>query len=946
MSKMNYELRDLLRQLSEENRTVTHYTHFGPDGVWSIPNQNLTQFWEQYCKLVHDQLTNEDDQRPHDLCLSEMPTTSIPLIQEFVFKFQHDDDDHEWEPYDDLFLAWLCYLYQTILLKYFNLQEERDLMVVVLESKNCWIEKHDDDQFMIMKVRIQFPYARIDTKIQDHLIRHEMITMLRRFNILSKMSRQPIGDWDSIMSKNISTTPIMLYGSTTLPTVPPLKEIHFWNKITKDLLDEDQLPDEIENLNDAFLIKYHEHVRNNTVDKRIFDHKVETEYWLPMFLSTHYGSNTLLIRQEMNKKSKFDPIEIKPFGSNRSKFDQDDEENLEMARKLLTMLSQERYTHESWWLDIGKALYHVSKGHGDGLQLWIKNTIQQTKDCHLLYLEDGVHAQHEDAVKEICTQLYDTFGQSCITLKTLGFYAREDNKQMYDDWHYHWVILAMEKATSCLDSDVADALYKLFWLDFTYDIQNDKWYIFDDFGWIETKKGIELRKKISNQFLKRFELIRTDLNKMISDMPNGDDKNQEKTNHEANNKKLSALIAKLKISPFKKRLMEEAIEKFANIHFSEHLNKNPKLTGVKNGVLEIINNDIIFRCAKPEDYITLCANVPFNDYFHWKHKLVVRCMTWLEQVFPDESLLHYFLKFSSSFFIGRNNDKIFAIFTGNGDNSKSMIIKLYEQTFGKYIIKMTVSVLSEKSGHSGNATPQFARAAGARGCILDEADDTVQLNTAALKRLTGGDRFYARKLGENGDDIELTFKTIMSANDIPNMTRQKAVEARVKIVPFLSQWVETPPDSEEERYKQRLFQMNTNFENEIPVLTSAFLWILTQYYPKYATEGLKTPDIVIEHTENYWKENDYVGLFISECIYEVYVDDAKQIRDTKSIITLNQINEAFRVWYRQCYPNRNIPEREALRKDLYNRWGKTAKGWPGFALMKDKDDSKSIFDAN
>jgi len=209
--------------------------------------------------------------------------------------------------------------------------------------------------------------------------------------------------------------------------------------------------------------------------------------------------------------------------------------------------------------------------------------------------------------------------------------------------------------------------------------------------------------------------------------------------------------------------------------------------------------------------------------------------------------------------------------------------------------------------------------------------------------MTGGDRFYCRKLNDNGEDIELTFKTIMSTNEIPSIPVEKAIKNRIRIIPFLNQWVDNLLDYQNDNTKH-YFLKDVNFEQEIPSMAPPFLWILTQYYPKYANDGLKTPDIVVEYTENYWRENDYLGLFISEQVQEVYVDEAHKTRDAHAILTLNEINEAFRYWYKKCYPNRIIPDRDVIRNELNRRWGKNAKGWPGLAIVK--EDATSLFNAN
>jgi phage/plasmid-associated DNA primase len=589
-----------------------------------------------------------------------------------------------------------------------------------------------------------------------------------------------------------------------------------------------------------------------------------------------------------------------------------------MACKLLSIVSPIRFLQESSWLDIGRALYHISHGNVQGLNVWIKYTMSAFKDVAVLplFMNDDASVDKNDIINNNCTYNYDTFGQSCITIKTLGYFAKTDNLKLYNDWHKHWCLSAMENALTTTHTDVCIALYRFYWLDFIYDTRNNKWYEFVTHGWAENIKGCHLSKAISSQFMKKFEDSRVTLSQQIL---NSDDA-EFKTAGELTLKQLTKLIFELKKKPFKNRLMEEAQELFENERLTEFLNKNQNLTGVKNGVLEIINNDIVFRPAKPEDYISMCAGVPFNNNMHWDHPLVKECMNYLEKVFPDPELLTYFLKFCSSFFKGRNVDKIFAVFTGNGHNSKSMIVKLITIAFAVYAIKMPVGLLSEKGANSGNATPQLARAKNVKLAIFDEPEDTLPMNKGIIKRLTGGDAFYARLLHENGGDIEMTFKTIMITNEIPPVDKaDEPVKDRFKIFPFLSKWITGAPVNCEEQYKKRLFEKNENFENRLPVLATPFLWILTQYYPKYCNEKLEVPMIVKNHTEEYWKTHDIYGQFITDCIIEVY--ESPEVRNSNVHLTLNEIFDEFRSWYRNGFPGKEVPERTHLKKELNYRWG-------------------------
>ncbi len=896
MLKMNYELHQLLDKVGKEtNERRTHYTFYEPKTNWYISNQNLHEFWKNYNLLAKNNESN--------LNIAETIGDVSPLTQEFLFKF--NDEGDEWEPYDEEFLVWLAYLYQQVLLTKFDLVADHNLIVAVLESERTWCEEDEYNKYVCIKIRLQFVNTRIDTQVQQNIIRKEIIKELRKNNVMSKMARQPVGDWDKIM---LNEDYLLMVGSSRLDE-PKLNMIHLWDRI--DNLED--IPADLKE-EDVFSLKNHNHVIANIIKEE------ELDYLLPFYLSVEYSKNTLLVKRNLLK----DVVVKDNYIFNTNDKPEVIAENLDLAQKFLEMLSPHRFNRESFWLDVGKALYYIDKGKKDGLNLWIKYTTLNTP-----IIPDFL----ENNVEKTCLQHYDTFSASYLTVKTLAFFARIDNKKSYDQWHKDWCIKGMESALTGLDNDIASALYRVFWLEYTFDVENYKWYEFSIYGWKYNKDGHHLLKAISSTFLNRFEKTLAQLTGLVAD-----DKVSNKQKSDVTVRQLNSLIAKLKSGPCKKRIMKEAEGFFENEHLSFYLDKNADLTGVKNGILEVLKDQIIFRSAKPEDYISMCANVPFITDYTWEHPLVVECLKYLKNVFPIDDLLEHFLKFGSSFFIGRNCDKIFAIFSGRGNNSKSMLVKLIGFAFGSYAVKLPASLLCEKQANSGNATPQLARTKATKLGLIDEPEDDIPMHKGAIKRYTGGDAIYVRFLNENGGDIELSFKLIMSTNGIPNIKGDEAVKNRLRIFPFLSKWVDEPP-SEEEQLKEyghvRLFKLDKNYEKRLLILAPAFLWLLSQYFPKYSKEGLISPPSVVEHTEQYWKDNDFLGMFIEDKILMVFTDKEMTIRDPSAHVAFVDLYDVFKDWYKSGYPGIQIPTRDVVKTELISRWGRPSKlGWPGISLVQ------------
>jgi phage/plasmid-associated DNA primase len=939
---MDPELRDLLRNTvaDQSAKTCTHVSTYGPSAKWSVRDDAKSAFWIGYCDLVDRKLNGTDTIAPEplaNLCLAEAPSSVMPLISKLTFRFHADDGQMDsWEPFDDHFVHTLCHVYQTVLSEYFVLptDSQLEMVVVVLESAKHWME--DDvttgQKFMILEMRIQFPFARMDSLLQSTLIRPRVITMLRNMNALGKLQRQPIGDWEKIISDKSSTEPLIMYGSCETMGRPKLVMTHIWRTITSQMLEEGEPPEEL-SIEDTFTPLNHTDVQTKIMDPNIFTDDIPLEHWLPMFFSYDFYPAVLLVKnsvgedvQRITQQNRNNNVYDGPILRNRTRTDEDTDDALsEVSERLVPMISKQRYLRETLWLDIGRALYNCNGGTDNGLLSWTRHTEKSVAG-----LTPPSYMTRDVSIADTCRNLYYTFTGSPISLKTLAWYAKEDAPEKYKTWHKEWCHASMEIALSALHSDVAQALYRVYWLDYAYcPVGTGKWFKFKSHRWTEAKQAIELRKYISTDFVRRFELSRIALARQIHES------NDEafRTNAELALKKINTLIGKLKTVPYKSSLIQEATEYFVDENFLKHLDNNPDLTGVTNGVIEVDGHHALYRAAKPEDYVSMCTNIPYHEHYSMEHPLVKECMKWLNQVFTDRALLHHFLKFASSCLKGRNSDKMFGVWSGDGDNSKSMIVKLFEATLNSYCIKFPVSLLSEKAMNSSGPTPQLARAKSTRIAFLDEPEDDVAMHKGTIKRYTGGDSFFARKLHDDGNDVQATFKMILMCNKVPLIANaDRAVKNRTKIFPFMSNWVDSPPATEEEQMAQRKFKKDPRFEQRIPVLAPAFLWLMAHYFPRYCTEGLTDPVIVKETTETYWRDNDIYAQFAGDMIKEVFTE--KGDRDPTARATLAEIYTEFKVWFKDTFPQMKIPERPIVRAELCSRWGKMlGNAWHGIRIL-------------
>jgi phage/plasmid-associated DNA primase len=940
---MDKELFKLLKDNSviDKNINPTHYTFYstgatGGEGTkWEIDNSKLTEFWTSYCRLVENKPTS-------NLCLAELPTPFMPIISTLTLKFHDTNTDNVY--YDTKFLKQIVYLFQEAIQEIFQINSDtnEELICVILERPLGVL----DDDCVGFEIRLQFPYSRIDIR-HAKLINDKIIKLLHKNNVLSKLNQTPIGDWQSIIDLTVSQ-PITMYGSCDQPLidskgnrtkVEKLNITHIWGIIyeysfsdNSDDFEDNEDEDEM-NIEEVFDISAHDQIRKGMVDENIVDEDIES--WLPMFLSITFHDKLLILRKDSKVHERFTTGSKagtdSTFGDPKT---MDDNDEFLLCQKMISMLNVERFNRENFWLDIGKALYNIDKNTDKGLNLWIKSTSKALNNLKDFMLTEG-------SLESTCRTIFNSLNNTCITYKTLAWYAKEDNPEKYAEWHKEWCRASMETALNGIDTDLAEALYRVHWLEYVCpSLSPPRWFRFHDNKWTQNDSGVSLRIAISSTFRGTFEGARAQLNRKIAESTD----EAYKAKAELINKKLNVLIAKLGTGKMKDAIMKEAKEKFHAPKFMSLLDKNPDLTGVVNGVLEIQGKDVIFRAAKPEDYITMSTSVKYEK-LSYEHPLVKELLKWLGQTFTDEDLRHHFCKFAASLLIARNADKIFPVFTGEGgDNSKSMIVKLFECTMGVYSIKFPVAMLTEKFSSASGPNPQLARARGARIAFLDEPEDDVSLQKGTIKRYTGGDSFFARLLQENGGDVEATFKMVLVCNKVPIIPNaDKAIKKRTRLFPFLSTWSMDAPKSEEEQMKQRLFKMDPNFEKRIPKLASAFLWLMTQYFHVYANEGLPDPQIITEYTENYWRDNDVYAQFAAEKIEVVYIDSDMTEKDTNVKLSLTELYQEFKDWYTINFPKVKIPQRSFVKSEYQHRWGKMVNNsWIGIKIAETEQSYNPI----
>lgn len=598
------------------------------------------------------------------------------------------------------------------------------------------------------------------------------------------------------------------------------------------------------------------------------------------------------------------------------------EQLLESVNELLGMLSVDRIEDHDQWLEIGWILYSIGFGSSKFLDLW----------ADWSQLSDGKH----DRSSARCVREWGKMYKGNFTIGSLKYFAKMDDPDRFKVYQEKKSDFFLNKAIfSTTHYDIARSLYELYSDVFVCaSIEPKKvWLRYTNHHWQIMQGAIHLKKKISEDIVKKFSEIGSQLYaKKAELMGSGGDQNGEDCkNIETKLEAVNKISKSLGTNTFKNNIINECIELFYDEDFLNKLGKDKYLLCFKNGVYDLKNH--VFRDGKPEDYIALQMPIDYihhNDDDPW----LLELHDFLEKVFTDRSLREYFIDIAAEYFIGGNSRKLVQIYNGSGNNAKTIMIQIFQEMMGPYTIEIPMNVLTGPPPRAGSAFPELDRAGdGARIIFGQETNKKEYMNLGTLKKLSGGDRFYVRGMYKDGREIVPMFKLVLACNNLPRLPAEDpAVWIRMRVIPFESTFCDDAPEDLDEQYKQKRFPIDRKFSEKIKDLIKPLAWFLIQRLKNRGDRKIIEPAKVLAATEHYRKDNDIFLQFIEE----------KIIPDEKCILYLNDLYATFKDWHKGARSG-PIPDKREAAEYFENTWGNMLPGlrFNGYRLRVVKDDVES-----
>lgn len=577
----------------------------------------------------------------------------------------------------------------------------------------------------------------------------------------------------------------------------------------------------------------------------------------------------------------------------------------------LHFLGRHRFERIEFWRNIALALRR-NRSDPTG----IKETSMDFDSRFNVFRETSTDFWEDHEITAMWTEADENLG---ISWRTIWNYARSDSPEQFNAWIISRtkaiIISSLEQGVS--ESAMAEAVFTMFGSENFFVERINTWYsLASDSTKLKSCRGgdnISLRASIHSIILPLCKTVRTELCQRAQEAAGAEAKTAEE-----NVKMTTKLIAKLQTTMFITKVLNYSKIFFADYDAGALFDENENAMAFRNCVLEIVDDHVISREPKLEDYMTIGSNCVFDEDLDEDSEQVVAVSEWFRKSYPDDELCEYSFKVYASCLKGRNSHKSLYFCAGvRGNNSKSMIMKLLQTTYGDYCVDFPADVFCGAPGRkTSGPCPEIAQAKGTRIAIIAELTSSHTMRSGDVKKYTGGDRFFARGCYQDGGSISVMFKPFITCNTMPAIdTIDDAMKARMKIIPHNAQFVDDPPIGEDDeetellQYTQMKFKKEDDFEKRIPAMAPAFLWLLAKkYWPLFVKESLPLPKLVVDMNDKYWNMND---TFLRFKLRKILADpDAKL-----------QIGAAFgeyKLWHSREYPNSSVVNIGQFRTGMTN----------------------------
>ena len=329
------------------------------------------------------------------------------------------------------------------------------------------------------------------------------------------------------------------------------------------------------------------------------------------------------------------------------------EKEIQLAKKLVDVLSIKRATVHKDWINVGWALHNIDKS--------LLSTFKK--------FSQKVPAKYEEGC---CEKVWNNAHDDGFTIASLHWWAKKDNRRGYQKVLRESINKLIKEAETGSHSDVAKVLYEFYKHCYKcISIKRNMWYEFRGHRWMPIEAGYTLANKITDNLTSEFATMASDYYQYAKD--NGIEKDLEVKKGQS----IKKILDKLKSEDYINSVMSACRKRFIDPYFESKLNENRDLIGFENGVYDLKNG--LFRDGLPDDYITMSTGYDYTE-FKDNDPSMEFVNKYLSQVQRDPNLREYLMNLCSSYLDGHTFQQKFIIWTGSGCHAPDTEIMMSDGT--------------------------------------------------------------------------------------------------------------------------------------------------------------------------------------------------------------------------------------------------------------------------
>lgn len=363
------------------------------------------------------------------------------------------------------------------------------------------------------------------------------------------------------------------------------------------------------------------------------------------------------------------------------------------------------------------------------------------------------------------------------------------------------------------------------------------------------------------------------------------------------------IINKLKEDTYRIKLTNSILSHLGaiqNSHCGQEplFDKNPALTALKNGVIQVAYNaknerKFVFRKGRVEDYLSKCMGGSYDARYGNStdtHKLYAMLNEFLpSNLCPDA--VNWVIAYYGSHFFGIN-DKFCLMFVGQTDCGKSAFIDFIRRVFDQQHSTLPTNEFSNKEGGTDKPISAILGAIECRSTTFEETTRTIECSV--FKQIVGGlsNTFGGRKLYTNSQTHQNMTRLTMANNHIPTFSQYAPeIERRIVVIHVNSRYTD---DSSQWDSSRRIFPLDPKIDEKYAQLVDVMIYHMVAsngYYRSH--DGRDYSVTVIPQLFCKWRKEAMTADPYYQCLYNRLVC-VKNLRNRHINLDLDTVYPMFK----------------------------------------------------